>query len=176
MRVLRGVASFGLAVVLAWALVVYGAAERQNLYLFMILLAALAVIAVWSQRAGHLIRLLFLPVLVVGAFCLVQVFRLPPLQQEGYVLPIVWWVGLALALLTGWEDRARRRLVLLLIALGLLEAFYGLVQSIGQWITASGTYGNRNHFGGLLNMTIPLAIGALSARYPRKAHKTRSGV
>ncbi|MBN2430081.1 MAG: O-antigen ligase family protein [Acidobacteria bacterium] len=66
---------------------------------------------------------------------------------------------------------ARRRLFVFLVALGLLQALLGLLQYFGvlplffpardhyEAIVASGTYVNRNHFAGLLEMVIPLLLG-----------------
>jgi len=66
---------------------------------------------------------------------------------------------------------ARRRLFIFLVALGLLQTVLGLLQYFGalplffpasehyETIVASGTYVNRNHFAGLLEMVIPLLLG-----------------
>jgi len=70
---------------------------------------------------------------------------------------------------------SKKRLTLLtycLLALGCFEVIYGLVQtysgsnqiwwyrkSMKSWQSANGTYINRNHFAGLMEMLIPVAIG-----------------
>lgn len=69
------------------------------------------------------------------------------------------------------QDRGRnRRLIVALVALGTAEAFYGLVQYLMNvqtifWYSkkydleeATGTYINRNHFAGLLEMILPFAV------------------
>jgi O-antigen ligase len=74
------------------------------------------------------------------------------------------------------EDRnAKKRLVYALVALGAFEAFYGLLQYLTGWQQifayvkkyyleeATGTYINRNHFAGLLEMTLPFTV-ALALR------------
>lgn len=80
---------------------------------------------------------------------------------------------LTLALVT-----SRRRVKLMLIfftLLGSVEAFYGILAYVGRghfvlWYpgiagnSVSGTYVNRNHFAGLMEITIPAAIGLLLAR------------
>jgi O-antigen ligase len=83
------------------------------------------------------------------------------------------------------QDRARRRrLVTWLVSLGTLEALYGLVQYLTGWQRifgyvkkynleeATGTYINRNHFAGFLEMVIPFAVALVlyeNAKLPRKA-------
>jgi O-antigen ligase len=83
------------------------------------------------------------------------------------------------------QDRAkRRRLVTWLVALGTFEALYGLVQYLTGWQQifgyvkkynleeATGTYINRNHFAGFLEMVIPFSVALVlyeNAKQPRKA-------
>jgi O-antigen ligase len=82
------------------------------------------------------------------------------------------------------QDRARRRrLVTWLVALGTFEALYGLVQYLTGWQKifgyvkkynleeATGTYINRNHFAGFLEMAIPFGVALVlyeNAKLPRK--------
>jgi len=82
------------------------------------------------------------------------------------------------------QDRAsRRRLVTWLVALGTFEALYGLVQHLTGWQRifgyvkkynleeATGTYINRNHFAGFLEMVIPFGVALVlyeNAKLPRK--------
>ncbi len=175
MRVVRVAAGLTLAIGLVAGLVAYGATETHSLYQLLVMLGAATVVALWAYRVERPMLGRFLPILAVGILLLVQILRLPPLRQEGYALLAVGWAGLVLALLIGQGDRGRKRVLLFLVGLGLYEAFVGLVQSIGGWQAhATGTYINRNHFAGLLNMMIPLAIGALYATYPRKGSKLRS--
>ncbi len=70
-------------------------------------------------------------------------------------------------------DSARRKslLVVALICLGCFEAGYGILQHLLNWNkiftftnpydlwVATGTYINRNHFAGLMEMTIPFTFG-----------------
>jgi O-antigen ligase len=80
---------------------------------------------------------------------------------------------LTIVLLT---SRRRLRLILTVLTLvGTAEAFYGILAYFGRghfelWYpgiwgnSVSGTYVNRNHFAGLMEVTIPAAIGLLIAR------------
>ena len=68
------------------------------------------------------------------------------------------------------EQKAKKRLVVSLLAIGVFEAFYGLIQYLTGWQQiftyvkkfyleeATGTYVNRNHFAGLLEMILPFAV------------------
>ena len=97
---------------------------------------------------------------------------------------LAWWgflLGLALfyrVLACHVRNRRTLRLTLwLLFALAVLEAFYGLLQALVPnlgvlWVdylkaglgNARGTWINRNHFAGYLEMMIPLSLGFLLAR------------
>jgi O-antigen ligase len=76
------------------------------------------------------------------------------------------------------EDRDRkRRLIVSLLAFGTLEAFYGLVQYLSGWQRiffyakkydleeATGTYINRNHYAGFLEMVLPFSLALLFYEY-----------
>lgn len=86
------------------------------------------------------------------------------------------------------EDRqARRRLAGWLLALGTFEALYGLVQYLSGWQKifgyakkynleeATGTYINRNHFAGLLEMVIPLGLALVLYENVKLMRRTRPG-
>lgn len=91
------------------------------------------------------------------------------------------------------ERNARIRLVLWLIGIGLFEAIYGLAEYLAGWQyiwnvprrfylgSASGTFINHNHFAGLLEMVLPLALGLAfyfwqSARNRPRGRTSRSAV
>jgi len=79
-------------------------------------------------------------------------------------------IGFFLAYIASQSSRSRRHLVVGLIVIGLFEAFYGLVQYLTGWQQifgyvkrydlqeATGTYINRNHYAGLLEMLFPLSL------------------
>ncbi len=168
-------------------LLAFGAAPRDACYRLFLTMALACLVAAWAFPVEHLFRKRFLPLLVAGAFLFVQIPLKPPVERYGYVFLGLGWLALTFTLLI---TRARpghaRFLSLFLVALGLFDAFYGLVQALGgmdsdvanvdrnMLTMASGTFVNRNHFAGLLNMTIPVALGGLYATFPRRGDKLRS--
>jgi O-antigen ligase len=94
-----------------------------------------------------------------------------PYQTESQLLALVTYLtAFYLVLMICTDHRAKKRLVLALLAIGVFEAFYGLVQYLTGWQQvffyvkkfyledATGTYINRNHFAGLLEMILPFAV------------------
>lgn len=88
------------------------------------------------------------------------------------------------AQLLGRDRERRRRLMAWLLTLGTFEALYGLVQYLTGWQRifgyvkkynledATGTYINRNHFAGFLEMVIPFSLALVlyeNAKRPRRA-------
>jgi len=79
----------------------------------------------------------------------------------------------------GQERASRRRLMAWLLILGSFEALYGLVQYLSGWQRifayvkkynleeATGTYINRNHFAGFLEMIIPFSIALVWYEHSR---------
>ncbi|GAK57161.1 hypothetical protein U27_04126 [Candidatus Vecturithrix granuli] len=70
--------------------------------------------------------------------------------------------------------RQVHRFIYLIITMGFLEAFYGLLQYLSgqhqiysfqttRWV--HGTFVNQNHFAGYMELTIPLALGMLLTRF-----------
>ncbi|MBZ5608258.1 MAG: O-antigen ligase family protein [Acidobacteriia bacterium] len=59
-----------------------------------------------------------------------------------------------------WHARKRNSMaaVIPLIGIAAIEAALGLAQSVNGEESAHGTYGNKNHFAGLLEMVLPLAV------------------
>ena len=76
------------------------------------------------------------------------------------------------------QDRARKQFFIgSLVALGTFEAFYGLVQYLSGWQQiftyvkkfdleeATGTYINRNHYAGFLEMILPFSLAFVFYEY-----------
>jgi O-antigen ligase len=94
-----------------------------------------------------------------------------------------WWVFLLSLVLfynvvknLCMDRKMLHRIVFVMIGIGLLEAFYGLIQALVPsmgvlWVdyvrdylgTARGTFINRNNFAGFIEMIWPLALGATLA-------------
>jgi O-antigen ligase len=106
---------------------------------------------------------------------------------------VTYLTGFYLVLSICEDRKAKKRLIYSLIALGAFEAFYGLVQYLTGWQQifayvkkyyledATGTYINRNHFAGLLEMVLPLTValalrlaGNLRRAVQRSEARTRS--
>lgn len=94
-----------------------------------------------------------------------------PYQTVSQLLALVTYLtAFCLVLVICADHRAKKRLVLALLAIGVFEAFYGLVQYLTGWQQiffyvkrfyledATGTYINRNHFAGMLEMILPFAV------------------
>lgn len=91
-------------------------------------------------------------------------------------------------MLTGTERKGKRLLIYSLAGLGAAEAFYGFVQYLGGWqkiffytkkydlFEATGTYINRNHYAGFLEMVIPFCLALASYEFARLSKsKPRNG-
>lgn len=94
-----------------------------------------------------------------------------PYQTASHFLLLVTYLTAFYLVLLVFADRnAKKRFVYGLIALGAFEAFYGLVQYLTGWQQiftyvkkyyledATGTYINRNHFAGFLEMVLPFTV------------------
>jgi O-antigen ligase len=94
-----------------------------------------------------------------------------PYETVSHLLLLVTYLTAFYLVLVLCEERnARKRLVFALLAIGVFEAFYGLIQYLTGWQQifayvkkfyledATGTYINRNHFAGLLEMILPFAV------------------
>ncbi|MGB7490805.1 MAG: O-antigen ligase family protein [Thermoanaerobaculia bacterium] len=177
---------FGLT--LSWGLMRFGAAETATLYrLFLLLLIpTLLALLIPPWRATMDLRLMAVGLLGVVLLGLVAVQ--PTLESLGALHLAVGWIALWLGLwLSLRSSNQRQFLIVVLVLLGALEAFYGLIQSVGgidyigdyfrnRGRIATGTLINRNHFAALLNLLLPLALGLLFAARARKRERpaTRS--
>ena len=94
-----------------------------------------------------------------------------PYQTISQLLMLVTYVtAFYLVLMLCEAQKSRKRLVFGLLTIGMFEAFYGLIQYLTGWQQiftyvkqfylqeATGTYINRNHYAGLLEMILPFAV------------------
>lgn len=167
--------AFLFAVILVWGLYHHAGRELQVLYrLFIFLIIPSIIAAIWLH-VGWLLKARFVCLLLVGVFVLAQIFFQPTVWGRGYVVLAIGWLALYLSLsMTLGRPQTLRVLFMFLIVLGGAEALSGLSQSLGTGSLAKGTFTNRNHFSGFLNMIIPLAIGGLYASYAGLKDRLRS--
>ncbi|MFC2141372.1 O-antigen ligase family protein [Acidobacteriota bacterium] len=96
--------------------------------------------------------------------------------REGMIL-ITYFVLGFLIVRTVTEWRQIKRIIAVLISMGVFQAAYGLFElyrrnprilfyeKVYNLDSASGTFINRNHFSGYLEMLIPIAIGLVISRF-----------
>lgn len=100
-----------------------------------------------------------------------RTLTIEPFATRTHVLVLLTCIiGFFLAYIASQSSRSRRRLIVGLVVIGLFEAFYGLVQYLTGWQQifgyvkkydleeATGTYINRNHYAGFLEMVFPFAL------------------
>src|SRR5467141_2623867 len=98
-------------------------------------------------------------------------FSMSPYQTVSHLLLLVTYLTAFFLTLVLCRNRtAKKRLVFALVSLGVFEAGYGLIQYLTGWQQiftfmkkyyledATGTYINRNHFAGFLEMILPFAV------------------
>jgi O-antigen ligase len=96
---------------------------------------------------------------------------LAPYQTLSHLLLLATYLTAFFLILALRGNRsAKKRLVYALVSLGVFEALYGLIQYLTGWQQiftyvkkyyleeATGTYINRNHFAGFLEMILPFAV------------------
>jgi O-antigen ligase len=90
---------------------------------------------------------------------------LPAAAMDGFLLlagyAVVFYLGYQLA--AGHPER-RWTLMLPVVVAAVLEAVLGMAQAVGGG-TAAGTYVNRDHYAGLLEMALPFALAYPVARW-----------
>jgi O-antigen ligase len=110
-----------------------------------------------------------------------------PYQTVSHLLLLVTYLTAFFLTLVLCRDRtAKKRLVFALVSLGVFEAGYGLIQYLTGWQQiftfmkkyyledATGTYINRNHFAGFLEMILPFAV-VLALRWAELLFSNISG-
>src|SRR6266478_304600 len=110
-----------------------------------------------------------------------------PYQTVSHLLLLVTYLtAFFLTLVLCRDPNAKRRLVFAIVSLGGFEALYGLIQYLTGWQQiftyvkkyyleeATGTYINRNHFAGFLEMILPFAM-VLALRWTHLLSRNTSG-
>src|SRR5262245_6552546 len=157
-----------LALLICYALLTFGAVLPNSWFLLVMLwLVGISGWLAFQAFRGRGWRLVFLVMLLLLA---VMFWFRQPLWSTGLLAGVwAWWAAVSN------EKRVVRFLNVLLI-IGILEALLGLAQFfvVPGWIfgyinpvsRSSGTLINRNHFAGLMEMLVPVALGLayMSAR------------
>lgn len=105
-------------------------------------------------------------------------WSIEPISTRNQLLILITClIAFYFAQLVSHERKPKGRLVLSLLGLGTFEAFYGLVQYLTGWQKifaytkkydledATGTYINRNHYAGLLEMILPFGVALILYEY-----------
>lgn len=94
----------------------------------------------------------------------------PFATREHFLTLLSCIIAFFLAYVVSQDARRKRQIVMAIVALGSFEALYGLVQYLTGWQRiftytkkydldeATGTYINRNHYAGFLEMVLPFAL------------------
>ncbi len=134
--------------------------RRSRVYLPLLFFVVYTGLQVAGQRAGLESARAWLPHTVDGH------------SSTLYFLLAASYVALVFLVHNGFRSRFRVKMLLIaIVALGLLEALYGLLQYLGNYgyiwdyqVTtevARGTFINRNHYALLLNLSICAGLGYL---------------
>ena len=152
----------------------------------MVQLLSLPSALITSVSAGlDQLRLAFVPALGAEAFA--ATLSVSPYETKRAFLKLACYV---LVFLLAFRTAGRRHggelLVRTLLGIGLFEAAYGLVQYLADWqyiftykkiyytSEATGTYINRNHYAGLLEIVLPFVVAQILFRTSRPGHNLRS--
>jgi len=141
---------------------------------FQILPLPTIIVRLLSPRAAAL-RAEFVP---VSAQAKMTTLSLLPSATLGATLELAAYVLIGSLILRTVTHRVQiRRIMLTLIGVGVFEALYGIFelyrsnprllfyQKTFNLDSATGTFVNRNHFAGYLEMVIPLALGLIISRF-----------
>src|ERR1700674_5474977 len=175
----------------ALAVLAFGGTEPVSFALVQIIFlatAALLVAKMPQSLAGSLSAWGFVVPAVLAAVVLTQLIPLPAhlaLSMEPYatrthfLILLTCFIVFYLAQIVSGKRKRKERLIVSLLALGTVEAFYGLVQYLSGWQhifffvkkydleEATGTYINRNHFAGMLEMILPFSVALLFYEYEK---------
>ena len=166
-----GLVEVGFFAVAAWLLLRPGAVKAAIPALYFAVPAALVVLA--------LVQVCPLPVGFVSrvsgqiGYSGAQVSHLsiaPYNSRSEFLILLTCCAAFFLSCIVNQDRGRKQRLIYVVVALGAAEAFYGLAQYLMNvqsifWYTkkydleeATGTYINRNHFAGFLEMVLPFAV------------------
>jgi O-antigen ligase len=177
-RVLQNVLIVGLGLLLAFGVLAFGAVDEWSTFIFEAGAAVLFLIWAAQQVASGRMRLsknpLYLPAILFFGLILTQVGL--KLSAYSYVTryAAMQYVAFGIVLLIAaecvQEENTRKRFLFALIAFGTAYAFFALVQQFTYngkifWLHRPqfnggiyGSYVNRNHYAGLMEMLVPFPL------------------
>jgi putative inorganic carbon (HCO3(-)) transporter len=103
----------------------------------------------------------------------------PYATRTHFLILLTCFVAFYFAQLVSRDRRRKQFFIGALVALGTFEAFYGLVQYLSGWQQiftyvkkfdleeATGTYINRNHYAGFLEMILPFSLALVFYEYAK---------
>lgn len=138
--------------------------------------------ALWPALPGREIYAAAQAELGAGATGLRAISLVPSATEAAWLTMLP---ALAAFLVTlGLREEMLKRVVYLFLAMAAFQAMLGLLQFGGGWGggyrlsptdigRSMGTYANRNHLAGLLEMALPIALGLLAAKIGRGGRESR---
>jgi O-antigen ligase len=177
-----------LAGTVAGAVIAFGGTDPASFSSVEIVLFAFAAFALWKERRECPRAWWIGPALLMFYLgCDLAVARPAAYLAREQLLAVgVCLCGFFLAARAARDPAARRTLWTILIALGLAEALYGLLQYLADWqqvlafkkidytAQATGTYINPNNFAGLLEMLLPLVFARALWEFERWSASARA--
>jgi O-antigen ligase len=103
----------------------------------------------------------------------------PYATRTHFLILLTCFVAFYFARIVSQDRRRKQFFIVSLVALGTFEAFYGMVQYLTGWQQiftyvkkfdleeATGTYINRNHYAGLLEMILPFSLALVFYEYAK---------
>jgi putative inorganic carbon (HCO3(-)) transporter len=111
----------------------------------------------------------------------------PYATRTRFLILLACFVAFYFAQIVSQNRRHKQFFIASLVALGIFEAFYGLVQYLTGWQQiftyvkkfdleeATGTYINRNHYAGFLEMILPFSLALVFYEYAKlRGHRGSS--
>jgi O-antigen ligase len=177
-RTLQNILVVGLGLLLAFGILAFGAVDEWSTFTFEAGAAALFLIWGVEQSASGRITLsknpLYLPAILFFGLILAQIGLRISAYSYGTRYAAMQYVAFGIVLLVAaecvQEENTRKRFLFAVIAFGTAYAFFALVQQFTSngkifWLHRPqyiggiyGSYVNRNHYAGLMEMLVPFPL------------------
>ena len=112
----------------------------------------------------------------------------PYATRTHFLILLACFVAFYFAQIVSQNRRRKQFFIASLVALGVFEAFYGLIQYLTDWQQiftyvkkfdleeATGTYINRNHYAGFLEMILPFSLALVLYEYAKLRENHDAGM